>query len=314
MKNDTAIPKPSSEPSRLNFLRWGTAAASVGFVAASIQPAAAADPIEAFVCATRDAGDTFQNVGRRLNFNDNQSAKGSILNIDHRGDGTGNQVSPGQTYGLDIHNYPGAKSALVIHQYSSVERAVIIDNTGAKPAIEINNTRNDVLNPGSDGIGDYLLLRDHNNAIFRLDKDLVVRLAGPKTLTVIHTAAKAFSVQTAGTYNGDTMDIVKSGSGLGAALKIVNFGTGPCLQIRQDGLGNALEIRNTINPIFTVSAAGAITSIQGKTVSILAGTGNPEGTVAAPQGSLFLRTDSGQGPSLFVKESGNITPTGWKPK
>lgn len=40
------------------------------------------------------------------------------------------------------------------------------------------------------------------------------------------------------------------------------------------------------------------------------GTGTPEGAVAAPVGSVFLRTDGGAGTVLYVKESG-IGNTGW---
>ncbi|MDQ0868281.1 hypothetical protein QFZ70_000754 [Arthrobacter sp. V1I9] len=311
-KHTSASPETVS---RARFLRWGSASAvGAGLVAIAKQPAQAVEAPEEYVRANKDAGDTFQNVWRRLNFTDTRSAKGSVFNVDHWGDGTGNTHSPGQTYGFDIHNYPGAKSALVIHQYSSVERAVIIDNTGSKPALEINNTRNDVINPGSDGTGDYLLLRDHNAAILRLDKDLVVRLAGTKTLTVLHSAAKAFSVQSSGTHNGDAMDIVKTGTGAGAALKIINAGNGAGVQVRQVGLGNAVEIRNSTAPVLTISAAGAITALNGQAVSILAGNGGPEGVVAAPQGSLYLRTDEAPGASLFVKESGTTTSTGWVAK
>lgn len=46
----------------------------------------------------------------------------------------------------------------------------------------------------------------------------------------------------------------------------------------------------------------------------LEGTGSPEGVKAAPVGSLYSRTDGGAGTSLYVKESGGSTSSGWVPK
>lgn len=195
-----------------------------------------------YLPSEKDLGDTFKVVTRRLEFNDTASGKGSQINLNHRADGTGNTASPGQTYGVDIHNHPGAKAALVIHQYSSVERAVTIDNTGTQPALEINNTENQVLNPGSIGTGDFIMLRDHGTMFLRLDKDLVFRVGSTKVVTFLHTAAKALSVQTASTFNGEAMDVTKAGTGAGTALKINNSGTGIGLHINQIGAGKALQI------------------------------------------------------------------------
>lgn len=46
---------------------------------------------------------------------------------------------------------------------------------------------------------------------------------------------------------------------------------------------------------------------------VLTGTGTPEGAVAAPVGSQFMREDGGAGTSLYVKESGTGN-TGWVAK
>jgi len=45
-------------------------------------------------------------------------------------------------------------------------------------------------------------------------------------------------------------------------------------------------------------------------VTVMAGAGDPEGAVEAPQGALFLRTDGGANTTLYVKESGTGN-TGW---
>jgi hypothetical protein len=43
------------------------------------------------------------------------------------------------------------------------------------------------------------------------------------------------------------------------------------------------------------------------------GTGSPEGVVAAPVGTAYLRDDGGAGTTLYVKESGSGN-TGWAAK
>jgi len=49
------------------------------------------------------------------------------------------------------------------------------------------------------------------------------------------------------------------------------------------------------------------------TVDIRTGAGTPEGSITAPVGSLFLRTDGGAGTSFYVKETG-AGNTGWVAK
>ncbi len=49
------------------------------------------------------------------------------------------------------------------------------------------------------------------------------------------------------------------------------------------------------------------------TVYIITGTGSPEGSVASPVGSLYLRSDGTAGNCLYIKESGSFA-TGWVAK
>ncbi|MBE0538099.1 MAG: hypothetical protein IH620_00180 [Ignavibacterium sp.] len=49
------------------------------------------------------------------------------------------------------------------------------------------------------------------------------------------------------------------------------------------------------------------------TVYIITGTGSPEGVVASPVGSLYLRSDGTAGNCLYIKESGSFG-TGWVAK
>jgi hypothetical protein len=49
-------------------------------------------------------------------------------------------------------------------------------------------------------------------------------------------------------------------------------------------------------------------------LGIFAGSGSPQGVVAAPVGSLYTRTDGGASTTLYVKESGGSSDTGWVAK
>jgi hypothetical protein len=47
---------------------------------------------------------------------------------------------------------------------------------------------------------------------------------------------------------------------------------------------------------------------------VLTGQGSPEGVVVAKVGRLYARSDGGANTTLYVKESGNNTNTGWAAK
>lgn len=108
-----------------------------------------------------------------------------------------------------------------------------------------------------------------------------------------------------------------------------------------------IGIQNQTNPLatlgsgnlsnFTVAAGGNLTgggtvNTNGQTVTLAlsntpsvttvtisgakmsAGNGTPEGAVVGSIGDLFLRRDGGAATTLYVKESGAATNTGWIPK
>lgn len=54
-----------------------------------------------------------------------------------------------------------------------------------------------------------------------------------------------------------------------------------------------------------------VRQLQGR---MLEGTGSPENVVAAPVGTLYTRTDGGLGTTLYCKEQGGSTDTGWQAK
>lgn len=60
----------------------------------------------------------------------------------------------------------------------------------------------------------------------------------------------------------------------------------------------------------SMSLTGAVWADHAKTVGTITGTGSPEGVVTASIGSIFRRTDGGEGTSIYYKESG-VGNTGW---
>lgn len=61
-------------------------------------------------------------------------------------------------------------------------------------------------------------------------------------------------------------------------------------------------------------AAGRIQLGGSSAPLIIVGSGSPEGAVAAPVGSLYLRSDGGTSTTLYVKQSGSAGNTGWTAK
>ena len=51
--------------------------------------------------------------------------------------------------------------------------------------------------------------------------------------------------------------------------------------------------------------------LVGNDLAVYAGTDSPEGVVTEHVGSLYLRTNGGASTTLYVKESGDGTNTGW---
>lgn len=60
--------------------------------------------------------------------------------------------------------------------------------------------------------------------------------------------------------------------------------------------------------------ANALNEALKKLSYINTGAGSPEGVIAASPGAIYLRTDGGASTTLYVKESGVGTNTGWVAK
>lgn len=117
--------------------------------------------------------------------------------------------------------------------------------------------------------------------------DVVLRRSGPGALTLTNAA-------------GTDFDMLRFGGTTGAFPALGRNGASMNL-LTADGGG------------FTELVLGQIRLNPGNVI-IMRGTGGPEGVAYAYVGSLYLRTDGGASTTLYVKQSGAGTNTGWVAK
>ena len=114
-----------------------------------------------------------------------------------------------------------------------------------------------------------------------------------------------------------------------SGVPVENIGTGTIklYNVRIDPSSNVDIKRSSTGPIetfstdYTTEAGGIIDRpirtdllTLDNTCRILTGTGSPEGIVAAPVCSLFLRQDGTATTTLYIKTTGGTTNTGWTAK
>jgi hypothetical protein len=96
-------------------------------------------------------------------------------------------------------------------------------------------------------------------------------------------------------------------------LGFANDGMDNRLDLINEKATSNLKIGSTQDIWLAPGATGKIFLDNGGGVFVKVGTGTPEGTVTAPVGALFLRTDGGATTTLYVKTSGTGN-TGWTAK
>lgn len=75
---------------------------------------------------------------------------------------------------------------------------------------------------------------------------------------------------------------------------------------------NEAELTAFINSVLDRAPVGSLVrQIQAR---LRTGDGDPSGVVEEPVGTLWLRRDGGAGSTLYVKETGGATSSGWVAK
>jgi hypothetical protein len=128
------------------------------------------------------------------------------------------------------------------------------------------------------GIGSYLLLADSAVIALGLSSDVTMTRAAARVLVLGPTTGVRLSWTTDG------------------SLLLRNFA---------DSANGNFEAALIRGSSFQFTATSAI---------IRSGTNTPEGAVVGSVGDLFLRTNGGAGTTLYIKESGAATNTGWVAK
>lgn len=127
-----------------------------------------------------------------------------------------------------------------------------------------------------------------------------------------------------GTGSGISVDLNNTSS-TATAVRITNLGTGDCLKVEDSATPDATPFAINANGRVGVGlAADSVAAVNldsggiklnnaGGTLSatISAGSGSPEGVITANPGSLYLNLSGGAGTTLYVKQSGTGTNTGW---
>jgi hypothetical protein len=182
------------------------------------------------------------------------------ISVEHYADDVG-------SYGVDIHQYQGAKSAFVVHCYSDENGAPAgsvaaqIDHTRSGSILTLKNARNAVTSPGTTGTASFLQLIGYPDTSVSLATPPVTlaqwnyqnvllcpEVNWPFTVTGYGTVINSFSGGTGLTVNHltpATYGLTVNGKQYGAAITVdSNGGSGLFIAKTSTGLGSGLVIQN----------------------------------------------------------------------
>lgn len=251
--------------------------------------AATADPV---VLSASLAPKVAPTLTGPVGINSAAGSSGSGLSVQHFANGTGG--SGGQTYGLEVHRYDGAKTALVIHDYDNGSNgpAIWVDQTNANQLLRLNNTFNNTINPGHTGTGNFIQFMTNGADLGAIDKDMKWHvLGGTNPVAFQSDVASVGAVSINGTQAAIALQINQTGAASamqiscnnagaagqyafkmdcrdygplittnaanGNALTLVlqtGFSTG--IQIQNKGSAPSIDCRSASASLFTITAAG----------------------------------------------------------
>lgn len=185
------------------------------------------------------AVDKSVNPHDTIRIDDSPGHTADIINLSHFGTSPNGE----QAYAINIANNPGASGGFIMHQYSRVQPAIQLDNTDIASTIFIRNTQNQTMNPGGQGTGPFLQFMPYGQtkSLFFTDglqwinntsKDMLFRAMNPSVY--------GLGVQVDTDKTG--LQVMKNGTGAGAALSVTNKGTGAGISIVQNGAGDGMRV------------------------------------------------------------------------
>lgn len=221
---------------------------------------------------------------------------------------------------------------------------LVINTAGASAPLNLGPN----VNP-TPALGDVWLASSNNALTWRGNNGATYPCASTVAINSF-TAAQGISASTAGAVLGvtqttgagaciaATQNATGTGSGISVdlnntsstatAVRITNLGTGDCLRVEDsttpDATPFAINATGRVGVGLTADSVAAVNldsggiklNNAGATLSatISVGSGSPQGVVTANPGSLFLNLTGGANTTLYVKESGTATNTGWVAK
>lgn len=261
----------------------------------------------------------FSTSGQFANTADNTANR--VIDFDFSGISTvagavrfGRATNTSGAFSLEI--YRANNTATIDHQFISGTTGTLVRLARNGGAVAIGTTGNVDAGMALDVRNGHIQVRnDTGTAVSYVQSPVnstaeITLRSGTAARWTLRKNASAES----GSNNGANLELIRhddAGASLGAILSIIrSTGTGNYFGHWQAGTDNAYQLGNTGNRwsnTYTVNlrlgAGGTIWTT---------GAGTPEGAVTAPVGSLYGRTDGGNGTTLYVKEVGTGN-TGWVP-
>lgn len=162
--------------------------------------------------------------------------------------------------------------------------------------------------PGSNGVGVRSYTLDTTGIAV-----LAGRLASGAGLAVQDLAVAAATGSMASWFT-----TFKTGGEMIGLVQRTSTYTGPALLMDMADAGGTftgqfLDLRNATVQKFIINSQGVVFFGDSASISVRTGAGSPEGAIAAPVGSMYLRSNGGAGTTLYVKESGT-GGNGWAAK
>lgn len=256
--------------------------------------------------------------GSLISLNDEPTHDGHLLALNHYGNGQSGANS--QAYGIDIHNYPGARQPIVIHQYSdhADTASIHIDNTATQPALRVWNTQNQTLNPGFVGTGAFFQLRPWQApGYFHFTNDLVLENktqhglvarvpadGRPVTAFTVDQLQAQVALHVSQKHEDFWAGIFESTGAYGVRIGAASAGAGQALTITRSataGVGEAVRIVNAGNGDSLAIRDGS------RQVAKIAPNGEYENLLTS--GGIILRSGNGTRYRITVTNTGTITAT-----